>query len=627
MRIFLAIFFIFCIGISHGQNEIINNSINFLLHGNQDEKVNIEELSEQFSLLLNHPIDINAANEKEFIQLPLLCATQAQQIIDYRNENGKIISIYELKHLSYSPELIELLNHYLVCASPPEPLANNLFILRTQKDFSTETYNRNQDFKMFSRWRYSRNKVQMGFTLENDQGETFYENNQLKGFDFISGYFQYQTKKSKIIVGDFSVNTAQGLLLSNAFRSIFINSPLYTNLDQNLIKPYTSSNENSFFRGICWQQYYKNFSFISFVSNKKTDAAIENGIIKSFPKTGYHRTLSEIEKRDAGTETTLGNSILYEFNQSTIGISNVYYQYNFPYLSDSVYYKENTIQYHGKIVNSLHYNLNLKNINLFGECALSNFSSLSCIQGFSTSLNKILSLSLRTRYYSKSFTSPYSASYSQNSTAANEKGIDLSALWNFTEKDELILNFDLYEHPFFKYGIKRPSRGKDFSLTYNKTVSKKTSWYFRYQWKNNPLLFDDATIKINHNSYQLRWHIQHQHQLGSNISLRCELHKAEENWGFLNYVNISQRIGKHGAKVFVRYNLYNVSNYSTRIYAFENDMLYTNTMGVYSNKGNSWLLLFNFPIGRYWSAAIKTNISFNNVAVVNDIRIQLVYKD
>ena len=230
--------FLFFNYILQAQSNVIQESIDYLLKGNQDELVNIEELSEQLRIVLQHPIDVNTSNEIELQQLPLISKDDAILIINYRKNNGKIRSIYELKHIGFSPSFLELLQHYFKTEIPTEINNDILYILRFQSTFKKEKNQLGNPHKIYSRFKYSTPSVQLGFTAEKDQGESFFDKHEPTGFDFYSAYLQCHHKSYSFIVGDFTVNTAQGLVHSNSYRSIYTNSPLYANLYQNQMRVY-----------------------------------------------------------------------------------------------------------------------------------------------------------------------------------------------------------------------------------------------------------------------------------------------------------------------------------------------------------------------------------------------------
>src|SRR5688572_26406486 len=67
------------------------------LFGFQDLDLNYQELYENIALLLSNKIDLNKATEEELRFLNLLSELQIQSLIKYRQENGDLLSVYELQ--------------------------------------------------------------------------------------------------------------------------------------------------------------------------------------------------------------------------------------------------------------------------------------------------------------------------------------------------------------------------------------------------------------------------------------------------------------------------------------------------------------------------------------------------
>ncbi|MFZ9846611.1 MAG: ComEA family DNA-binding protein [Flavobacteriales bacterium] len=613
----VCFFILFFCQFLQAQNDPIQETLNYLLQGNKDEEVNIEELTEQCRLILKNPININTSNENEITQIPLLSNEQAKEIINYRSQNGDIISIYELKHIGFSPSLLELLQHYFKTNPSKEPEANIIYILRAQSDFKNEENHLGNPSKIYSRFKYTNSLQELGFTTEKDQGESFLDKYHSHGFDFYSAYFQIKHKSSNIILGDYSINTGQGLVHSNSYRSIYSNSPLFSNLYQHQMKVYTSTNENSFFRGVAFRKEFKKLTIQPFISFKKLDASINNDTIKSFPNTGYHRTINELEKKDQCTELSFGNSLAYQWKNFNIGLNELLLKYSLPYQSDSNYYKNNIILSGWQHMHSIDYSWNLKNINLFGEIAMNNNFSFSSLNGIVISLNKTITFSSRTRHFPNHYFNPYAHTYSQSSTPKNEKGIDFSILLHLRKNEQMVINYDMYHHNQIKYGVKRPSYGKEFSFLYQKEFNQKMNFYVRYHFKENVELFDKNEIKTQHHSHQIRAHLNCKIAHQSSLSIRSEIHIYEAKTGWLTYLNINHPIKNSPFHLSFRYTLFNISDYDARIYAYENDVMYASTTPSFSSQGNQFYGLLKYRLNTHWSAWLKYSSK--------EIKIQIVW--
>jgi|GEM_PF-2907660 len=584
--------------------EAIQLSLDYLLTGKQEELFATEVIAEQLRLLLHQPIDINTADIETFLKLPLLNADQAQKIVSYRTQNGKYYDLYELKHLQFSAELIKVLSFYLkINALPPSAadvfvLARYQTVLEKQKGYADSSAYLGTADKFYTRFRLSDEKINFGFTAEKDPGEPFLSKYEPQGFDFYSAFAQFKSKQMQFIIGDFTVNTGQGLTFSNGYRNSFTSSPLYANLFQNQIRPYTASDENSFFRGLCYHKKIDNWILQPFVSYKKIDATISNGNISTLLTSGLHRTTSELIKKDNATEFSTGCSVLYARPIGSVAFNTLAYTYNLPYIPDSSYYKANFSQRGWQFINSIDYTFDYKNVNFFGEFATSAALKFATIHGVVLTFNEQLSASVRLRYYDPFFVNPYAASYAQSAGIKNESGCDINLLYNLTSNQQITLSYDNYIHPWLRYGIKQPTRGDELSILFQSTVNDQLNFYLRFQNKNN-----DAQTQM------LRAHLNWNFSLLSTFSARCEMHFMNNKYSWLSYFNIAHKPINWPIHIYFRYCIFNVSDYDSRIYTYENDLLYSASLPFFDGGGNRAYTMVSWRINRNLSFNLRLSIS------------------
>ena len=63
----------------------------------QDEDLNYEDLYESLLLLYTNPLNLNAATSEDLLALYILNPEQVNNFLDYRTQNGQLLSIYELQ--------------------------------------------------------------------------------------------------------------------------------------------------------------------------------------------------------------------------------------------------------------------------------------------------------------------------------------------------------------------------------------------------------------------------------------------------------------------------------------------------------------------------------------------------
>ena len=118
--------------------------------------------------------------------------------------------------------------------------------------------------------------------------------------DFFSASLAYTGKGlvRRIIAGDYAARFAQGLNINTSISTgLSLTSPGYMSVSGE-IKPYTSTDENSFFRGLAAELSYKNLEIALLFSKNNLDATLgtstlyQSDYIESFYRSGTHNTIN-----------------------------------------------------------------------------------------------------------------------------------------------------------------------------------------------------------------------------------------------------------------------------------------------------------------------------------------------
>ncbi|KAA3620188.1 MAG: hypothetical protein DWQ05_05520 [Calditrichaeota bacterium] len=153
------------------------------------------------------------------------------------------------------------------------------------------------------KFEFTRNNTTARVTLEQDAGEK-----QLN--DFSSAYLgvNYFEKNLSVVLGDFTVQSATGLVYAGPFSAPILSHPrTAAKFHSTKIRPYRSITENLAFRGLALNLNKKRFQVLSFYSSAKRDAQVnESGFVVSRPISGLHVSEAEQGKKDALGENTTG---------------------------------------------------------------------------------------------------------------------------------------------------------------------------------------------------------------------------------------------------------------------------------------------------------------------------------
>jgi len=161
---------------------------------------------------------------------------------------------------------------------------------------------------------------------------------------------------------------------------------------------------------------------------------------------------------------------------------------------------------------------------------------------------------------------------------------------------------DFYSFPFLRYRVDAPARGRDYLAQLTYKPNKVFELYVRYRnevkslnQKNGPFNFAEPKWRQN-----LRLHFAN--QVTRNLQLRG---RVEMNWfnrkgadredGFLTYVDGSYQ-GLRRFSFNGRLQYFETGGYNSRIYAYENDVLYSFSIPPFFNKGLRYYFNVNYDV-------------------------------
>ncbi len=628
-----------------------------------DDDIDLTVLLEDLYYFAENPINLNKATRSRLQKLPFLNETQIQGILDYPALNGPFLSIYELGLIpgidiitiqrllpfvtlseTKEPEKIsfpsiihygkhELMLRYQQVLEDQEgykPLSDSLLELSPNSRYL------GSPGKFYTRYkfRYSDN-ISVGFTGEKDAGEEFFKGTQKQGFDFNSAHFFYQNNGiiKQIAVGDFHAQFGQGLILWSgySFGKSLENITLAERINQG-IRPYTSTDENNFFRGVATTIGWDKLKLTTFYSTKYIDGnkiitdTINNEeqfYISAFQETGIHATRGEILDRHSVKEDVIGASLQFASNKSKLALNYAYARYNTNLHRNIQPYNQFYFQGDELSNLSLSYRFKLWRLNLFGETALNDSLIFAGINGFSVNIGSSASLVIINRFYPARFYAIKSNSFGEKQNTQNENGTYIAFEFSPASSMKLTCWFDTYRFPWLRYGVDAPSKGYEYAMQVNYFHNQTFQIYSRYRFElseqspNNDYASTSGLESFE--KQNIRLHIQYQFTDAVRFKNRIEYTQVSSpegrDDGWLMYQDISYSFSEIALKLYARYAIFDTNNWNSRVYAYENDVLYAFSVPAMYSKGSRTYFMLKYSLGRNidaWARISKTTYTDKN---------------
>lgn len=608
---------------------------------------------------LKNKLNLNAATEAELKEFSFLTPLQIANFFNYRRLFGKFINLYELQAIpSWDVETIQKLLPFITVGpalSAKEDfrmrlregesnlLARATYVLekaegfRRKGDTSATSFYPGGRERVLVRYKYQyRNLLQYGITAEKDAGEQWFKGAQKNGFDFYSAHLFARNIGivKAIALGDFTVNMGQGLIQwqSLAFRKSV--DVLNIKRQASILRPYNSTSEFFFNRGAGVTIGSDKLQFTAFASfrnvtgniNVDTSATSED-FFSSLINSGLHRTPSEQENRNAVQMNSFGGNATYVQSNFKVGVNAVQFQFNRPFSRDNVPY--NSFTFRGtKLTNlSVDWSYTWRNLHWFGEVANHNNTGNAMITGLMMSADPKVDLSFVYRNIEPQFQSIFGNAFTESTSPTNEKGLFAGASIKPNSKWRLDGYMDMYRFPFLRFRIDAPSYGKDFLVQLTHKPNKQLEIYTRYRQESRALNFNadgemnsavvDAVPRKN-------WRVQLQYKVSPVITLRQRLDAMwydvdgpRESKGFLSFFDVFYKPVLKPFTANLRLQYFETDGFDSRIYAFENDVLYGFSIPAFFNKGFRYYTNINYDFSKKFSVWIRlARLEYLNQKVV-----------
>ena len=606
----------------------------------QDGDINYEELQETIAQILLHPIDLNRATEEELRFLSILNEEQIQNLLSYRQDQGFLLSIYELQAIpGFDQEVIYRIVPFVKVQDQERSFRglwdrllsekNNYLTLRydrsleSPKGFQDTTDSRftgSRD-KVHVRFRVSRpHDFSIGFSAEKDAGEKIAWNtkqNQL-GFDFWSGHIAIQNKGTikNLILGDFQAQFGQGLILGGSFGT-GKGAETVMSVRRNSIGfvPYTSSNESIFNRGIATTLKLGRKIFLSgFYSSVFQDGTLMtdsiNATTRSIQASGLHRTTKEIDNENNIHEQQTGAVVSIKKKDFEAGL--IYHRlwYNASVEPSPTLY--NQFEFRGKVLQNISafINYNYANFTFFSEGALTLDHGRAMVAGAIGSLGRSVDVSFLYRNYARHFHSFNTNAFAENSSPKNEQGIYWGWKCKLSRKYFIASYIDIFRFPWLRFRSYSPANGHEYLVRFNYQPTKQIIMFaqFREEEKQRNTSADDQLYSTT-NVLKRNYWLCADYVVSENLKMKTRIQystlKSEKviSDGFVITHDASISYGKW--QCTARYALFQSGDFDNRQYVFENDVWLAYSLQAYYGTGVRNYVLLEYKLNKHVSLWAK----------------------
>ncbi|RYY55436.1 MAG: hypothetical protein EOO09_10500 [Chitinophagaceae bacterium] len=583
-------------------------------------------LVQQLEMYSRHKMDINNEAGEVLLQLGIVSVQQAKTLDDYRRLFGDLIHLYELQAVpGWDLALVRRISPYVEIKTKL-PAVKSLasrwkggehsIILRFARALSTgEEYRKDEQgikkyqgdpMRVFFRHRYLfRDKLQYGITAEKDAGEQFRLSKG--GFDFYSAHLFIRDigKVRALALGDFTVNMGQGLVhwQSMAFKKSA--DAMNIKRQSQVLRPYNSAGEANFFRGIGVSVRTGHWDYTAFASVRRISTNQEAGpggtVFSSFLRSGYNRTLAELEVRNNTRQSTGGMVVSYKQAGFRVGANFIFYHFSVPQLKSPEPYNQFAFTGNRWVNGSVDLMYTWKNLHWFGELATDLRQHPAGLAGLVAGLGRAADFSLLYRRFDRAYQTVSGNAFSESTAPSNEEGLYAGLSFRPSSSWKMDLYFDLYHFPWLRYRVSAPAAGRDWMIQLAYIPNRQVEITTRVRsntGERNAGAAEPGIMEFPLPVSNFNWRIQSLFRITKSLTLRNRTEMvmtgSARGKGFLASADFTCKPMQKPFDISLRGQYFTTDNYDSRLYAYENDVLYAQSVPVFSGTGLRYYLLLRW---------------------------------
>lgn len=484
------------------------------------------------------------------------------------------------------------------------------------------------------RYSYSyRNKVRAGIVLEKDPGEPFFTDRvsdtikallgdkYRRGFDF-AGFHVY-AKDLGIVkaaaLGDYQLAWGQGLTMWTGLNFGKAGAGSSVMKQGRGVTPKGSASEYAFMRGAAVTLGSGPIRGTVFYSNRRIDANVsvtdtleEAELVSSLQESGYHRTIGEIMDRKSIRQQVIGGHLSYAVSHLEIGYTLHHTWLNVPLQTRPSNYNQYYFQGQKLTNQGIDFKYVKGKFAVFGEAAMSMNPDSTAMTG-TTALNHFagligmtvkptgyLNFTLLYRDYGKAYQNLFGNAFCEGSRNQGQRGVYLgmevapAPYWN------LLAYADQFQYTWLNSQVNAPSWGHDYYLRLSHSFNRRTNAYLQVRSKTKMKNASDGTAyshyPIFYTKNSVKFNINYGLRNGLAFSNKAEYshyHNQDgtNSKGFFIAQDIAYKPENKPFSLTFRYAIFDTDDYDSRVYAYENDVLYSFSVPALYGKGMRVYLL------------------------------------
>lgn len=555
-----------------------------------------EDTYELLCELEQHPLDLNRASREQLEALPFLTATQVEELMEYQYRYGPMKSMGELQMIrSLDFGQRRLLSCFVyVGEETDEGYPSLKDIVRygrneliTTARIPLREREDNDDYlgppyRHWLRYQFTYgDALKAGLVGAQDAGEPFFARQNKWGYDYYSLYLQLRRlgRLESLCLGNYRVSMGMGLVMNSEFSLGKVAMLQTMGRSANTLRAHSSRSANSLQGAAATINMGCGLHLTAFASYRPIDATLnKDSTAATILTTGYHRTETEMRKKNDMHALKTGGSLCYQQHGIHLGLHTLYVWLDRPlHPNTTALYRQHYPHGTDFLNTSFDYGYTHHCFSLNGETALDKYGHLATINTLSLRLGDGLSVMALQRFYSYRYTSLDAQSYSDGGRVQNESGLYVGLSWQPSPSVRVAAYTDYAYFPWARYQMPQSSSSWDHLL--QGTILHR-NWTF------------GARYRLHARQHRFRLSADYAGTCGFGSRTQLDGGYGDDDaheWGTMLSQSLSYTRGWLRLNGGVGY--YHTDSYASRVWLYENGPLYTYSVNTFYGEGlRCWLM-------------------------------------
>jgi hypothetical protein len=246
-------------------------------------------------------------------------------------------------------------------------------------------------------------------------------------------------------------------------------------------------------------------------------------------------------------------------------------------------------------------------MHFFGEAATDEHLDKAFITGLLINADANVTMTFLYRNISKGYQSLYSNAFTENTFPTSESGFYSGITITPTSFIRIDAYSDFYHFPWLKYRVDAATSGNDYMLQFTCQPNKQARFSSRFRYEKKPINFNPDNSYLNpvvgrpkkslRNEFDYK--IDNHFTFRSRVELLVfdQKNKFRQD-GYLAFVQVNYKPALKSLSGNIRLAYFETDGYDSRIYSFENDVLYGYSIPVFFDKGYRYYLNAHYKLSK-----------------------------